>query len=536
MMKVLIADDEIKVCQLISHLIDWQAFGLEIAGIVNDGKSAFQFICEKKPDIVITDIRMPNYDGIELVKKSKEMSPDIHFIIISGYSHFEYAQNAIKYGVEDYLLKPLKKKELENTLNKIIEKHAAIENIASERERLQFMVHNAEEKARKNLVADMIMNPGGVEQAFRLETVNREYHCHFADGFFAVLKIQPFLTAGVINEEAYALLLSKLQAMVGEKLEACCEELVMSVNENAVLCIINIKDPTLTEVKRQLNKVKNDVSNLREIFEEIHVIMGFSRVTDNMKELFRCLSEADVSVLNRISEPEKSIIEYSSYRSAGVSASELVDQKYRSELLGAMEVFDAEGILNKIQTLENRLEPYACDGKLIYDCYMEVAGIFGFGMKNSNIELDFPDTSWFREKYNQYMTTKEAFSGLRKDIRLLYEKFEENRKMADYKPIRLAKQYINENYNTALTLEGVSARIGFNPAYFSSLFKKETGKNFMEYIMEVRVQNAKQQLVQTGKAVDEIAMEVGYTDIKYFSRLFKKITGLNPSEYRKLYS
>lgn len=149
MLKVLIADDEIKVCQLILHLIDWKAIGLEVAGIVNNGKSAYQFICEKSPDIVITDIRMPNYDGIELIRRSKEQFPDIYFIIISGYSQFEYAHNAIKYGVEDYLLKPLKKKELQSTLNKIIEKHNAITTIASEREELQSLVHNAEEKAKK---------------------------------------------------------------------------------------------------------------------------------------------------------------------------------------------------------------------------------------------------------------------------------------------------------------------------------------------------------------------------------------------------
>ncbi|HEY8349074.1 MAG TPA: response regulator [Clostridia bacterium] len=109
-MRVLIADDEIKVCQLITHLVDWQSLGFEIAGVVNDGKAAYQFICDNKPDIVITDIRMPNYDGIELVRRAKELYPEMHFIIISGYSHFEYAQSAIKYGVEDYLLKPLKKR------------------------------------------------------------------------------------------------------------------------------------------------------------------------------------------------------------------------------------------------------------------------------------------------------------------------------------------------------------------------------------------------------------------------------------------
>lgn len=75
----------------------------------NDGKTAYESICEKKPDIVITDIRMPVYDGLELIRRAKETNPEINFIVISGYSQFEYAQQAIKYGVKDYLLKPLKR-------------------------------------------------------------------------------------------------------------------------------------------------------------------------------------------------------------------------------------------------------------------------------------------------------------------------------------------------------------------------------------------------------------------------------------------
>lgn len=541
LMKVLIADDEIKVCQLITHLIDWQALGLEIAGVVNDGKAAHQFICESKPDIVITDIRMPNYDGIELVKRAKELYPEMHFIIISGYSHFEYAQSAIKYGVEDYLLKPLKKKELEGTLRKIIEKNFALQQMASEKEKLQSMMIHAEEKARKNLLADMIMNPGGMEQPFSIEMANREYHCRFVQGCFAIMKLQPFLSAEAVDDAAYALLLPKLEDMAVERLSTCCEEIVSSIIDNAVLFIINIKDNDLTEVKRQIGKIRNDVSNLREIFLEVRLVIGLSSVTDDMGKLPGRIEEADVAVLNRISEPGKNIFEYSDYKSADIPVGDLIDHKFRSALLGSLEILDMEGIAEKLKSLSYKLKPYSFDGKLIYECYMELVGIFqfgvkNFGMRNFDIELDFPDENWFRKKYTSYMTAQEAFAGLLENIRQLFGKFEESRKMADYKPIRLAKQYINENYNTPLTLESVSATIGFNPAYFSTLFKKETNKNFSEYIMEVRIQNAKQLLTQTSKNVDDIAMEVGYSDLKYFSRLFKKITGLNPSEYRKLYS
>ena len=536
MLNVLIADDEKKVCQLILHLIDWETFGLEVVGIVNDGQSAYDFICKHRPDIVITDIRMPNYNGIELIQKVKEQNPDIYFIIISGYSHFEYAQNAIKYGVEDYLLKPLKKKELQATLNKIIEKRSVMTTITSKNEKLESLVRTAEEKVRKNLLAEMLINPNRVELLFNREIINKEYNCHFVGGYFTILKIQPFLSEEVINESAITLLLSKIEHIVQEKLTPYCEEVVTSINENSVLCILNTKDSSLTEIKKQLNKMKNDISNLQDIFREIRVIMGFGGVVEDMKGLFQSILQADISIMNRISDPRKFIMEYNQCKSADISASNLVDMNYRSNFLGYMERFDIDGVLERIKTLKDQLEPHSVDGKLIYECYLEVVNIFLFGVKNYNSEFKFPNIDWFKKKYNTYMTIQEVFIGLQKEIYQLFNTYEQNKKNADNKPIRMAKQYINEKYNVELTLKCVSAHIGFNPAYFSSLFKKETGKNFMEYVMEVRIEHAKQYLMQTDMHLDEISMEVGYIDYKYFSKLFKKITGLNPSEYRKLYS
>ena len=109
MCRVIIADDEPKVLLLIKNLIQWEELGLELVATANDGISALEMIEELHPDIVITDIRMPGYDGIELIEKAKALDPRIDFIIISGYRHFNYAQKAIRFGVEDYLLKPLKR-------------------------------------------------------------------------------------------------------------------------------------------------------------------------------------------------------------------------------------------------------------------------------------------------------------------------------------------------------------------------------------------------------------------------------------------
>lgn len=535
MLKVLIADDEIKVCQLIYHLINWEALELEVIGIVNDGKSAYDFICGKSPDIVITDIRMPNYDGMELIQRSKVLNPNIYFIIISGYSHFEYAQKAIKFGVEDYLLKPLKKKELENTLNKIIEKNNLIRSVNSDKEKLQTLVYTAEEKAKKNLLADMLVNPKKIGDTLNPESINKNYHCHFADGYFAVMKIQPHLADELIDDSGFMLLLKKIQQITEEKLKPHCIEIITYIHDYHILCIINSSDSELTEIKKQLNRIRNDISKLKEIFKEVKVIIGLSEVVKDMSLLFDCISQADESVLNRVAEPGKSIIEYQNHSNRNITASDIIDAKYRSDFLSSMDIVDADNITELILQIMNKLLPFSFDGKLIYSCYLELVDIFLFGTKNYNIDYEFPDLLWFKRKYNTYMTLQDIFTGLQQEIRRILITFKEKRKLADIRPIRTAKQYINDNYNTGISLESVSSHIGFNPAYFSSLFKKETGKNFMEYVMELRIQHAKQYLIQTEYTIDDIAREVGYTDLKYFSKLFKKLTGLSPSEFRKLY-
>lgn len=122
MLRVVLADDENKVILLMQKLIDWNTLGYEIVGTANDGLRALELVREKQPDLLITDVRMPGCDGIELIQRAKALQPRLHFIVVSGYRKFEYAQNALKYGVEDYLLKPLKQEELTGILLRLKDK------------------------------------------------------------------------------------------------------------------------------------------------------------------------------------------------------------------------------------------------------------------------------------------------------------------------------------------------------------------------------------------------------------------------------
>ncbi len=145
MQKVMIADDEERICRLIEALVDWKALDMEVAAVAHNGLEALEFADRFRPDILITDIRMPGCSGLELIEKVKKRMPELEIIIISGYAHFEYAKSAIKFGVGEYLLKPINKAELTMTLERL---RAKIEARLREKEDIQQM----EQKSRHDVL------------------------------------------------------------------------------------------------------------------------------------------------------------------------------------------------------------------------------------------------------------------------------------------------------------------------------------------------------------------------------------------------
>ncbi|MDC7124146.1 MAG: response regulator, partial [Spirochaetales bacterium] len=188
MLKLLIVDDEKKVCQLIEYILDWKNLGISIIGTANDGETAYKKILEEEPDIVITDIRIPIYDGIEIIKKTREQGLDVSFIIISGYSQFEYAQSAIQFGVVNYLLKPIKKKELQISIEKIIKKKETKNAFEKENKVLKKHLAINEQNNRANFLKDLLtISPEKEDNYFQrkeIEDINKKYSCNFQQGYF----------------------------------------------------------------------------------------------------------------------------------------------------------------------------------------------------------------------------------------------------------------------------------------------------------------------------------------------------------------
>jgi two-component system response regulator YesN len=540
MFKVLIADDETKVCQLIKNLVSWEELGLEVVACVNDGISALSAIEELKPDLVVTDIRMPGYDGINLIKLAKETNQQIEFIIISGYKHFDYAHNAIKFGVEDYLLKPLKKTEFINALQKIVAKFENRSQHSDENELIATRRHNDQQKIRLAFMVDILFRGDGYEKKrpIYIDAVNNEYHFTFNPGVFQVIVIKNDMGFEEDNKNVDQLLTNKSIEIIQKYLKPLCYELVLYCSGTGIYCILNYDETNKQTIRKSFKSIIDEIVSMNDLFQQLSTTIGASDMSEDINSLHESLSTAKLLINERITLGTNRLIDTGSLKASGKTPMNFLNDDAAKRLSDAIEALDAGAVKKWIAVLHESIsQSDDVNGNLVIEIGNEVIDLFLFSLKKQKIEMK--DKSKFLRAYNEKIfkckSISEVFEMLSKEITQQLEEIILEKQHTDMKPIRLAKQFMQKNFNLPISLELVSHLIGFNPTYFSYYFKKETGMNFLEYLVEIRVTKSKELLIDTDKNIAEIAEAVGYMDLKHFSKLFKKYSGLTPSEYRKIY-
>lgn len=538
MYKVIIADDEPKVSELIKNLIFWQDLNLELMGIANDGISAYEMIMKFNPDIVITDIRMPGYNGIELIKKVKEFNPSIDFIIISGYQHFDYAHNAIKYGVKDYLLKPLKKIEINGTLTKMIEKYKEKEILINERVMLEKRANEEAEKLKENFISNIFNMDNEDGLCLNIDEINAKYNFSFKKGYYQGIIVKPDINYLENSQEVLTLLTQKTVKIINSNLNKFCDELIIYPSKDRVLCIINYQDSEIKKLRKSMISIIDDLHSLRDLFENIRTTIGVGRSIDNISKIDLSIKEAQGAILDRIILGSGKIIESKNVSNSYLLVENIITFDRRRRIINFVEIFDIKEIEIMISEIEKEIAlKENISGKYVKDIVDEILNIIIYALKNNanvkNLDKNLLEGFW--GKFSMCNKIRDVFELLNYYIQDIITTTINDKKSENNRPIREAQKYINENFDSPINLEEVSDIVGFNSSYFSSLFKKETGVNFLEYLTNVRIKAAKGMLSDSNKSITDISYEVGYKDFKHFSRQFRKITGLSPSKYRKLY-
>lgn len=534
-LKVAIADDEHMVCVVIKDSIDFDGIGLELVGVAQDGLHLLDIINEHNPDIVITDIMMPGMNGIEIIKEVRERSIKCKFIIISGFSQFKYAQNAIKYKVEDYLLKPIDAQELNRTLGKlkqeilserdnIAEKSVAIENSKKSKEALRkiFMY-------RVLSGFEIPEDKSKIEKEYCLRLYGRLFQC-------AVIKLD-MDDQSLQKESCSESIQSKILRIFINFLSPKCQEIIEFTDNNLLYVIVNYMPEQQRAIMDALRDSFEHAQNIINIFGGLKITAGIStaRENQNMSDLRVSIDEALRATYHRMILGTNRMIFFNrlldTHQNFTGAKRKMLLERLKKDIQ-AFNIEDYKKCMNDI------FDAASINPEEVINLSFEIEK-FCFEQVKSADGNDADDEKYQRYCLHQGIINSTSVLQLKKHMRgsvvsIMAQRLEAYRQQ-DAKPIRDAIRFIQEHYAEDIGLERVADEILLNHIYFSSVFKKETGENFLEFLNKYRIEKAKDLLRTTNKKISIISETVGFNDPKYFAKLFRKFVGLKPTEYRNIY-
>lgn len=534
--KVFLVEDEMVIRRGIKNSIDWEKEGYIFCGEASDGELAYPMIIKEKPDILITDIRMPFMDGLELCKLVKKELPNIKILILSGYDEFDYAKEAIRLGVTEYLLKPISSGKLLEALNGVSESiRREKEDKDLVRKYMEEMQENTEHEKQK-FFEQMIA--GNLSMADALET-GEKYEMNLSAGMYNLLLFR--FTLGEENRKSGELLGEAEYAI--EKLTERLEyvfEFQRGVEGWAFLLMADNEE----QMSERVKELSKDLEEIMKNYSTIAYFGGIGQPVARLRELEESFREAERALAARFTMELNRIISVEDIRMA-----QNVDTLDDIEITSFGEIEKTRTMLEKFlnngaedeidefvdvyinELPEENLKSVLMRQYIIMDAYIVM---MSFCEKFEGIEGEMQAQS---EELKNSMKTIQTLEEIKNYIRMLLKKIIgvrdtiSGRRYSDI--IEIAKDQIRKTYmSDEISLNTIAAEVGMSPSYFSSIFSKEMGKTFVEYLTEIRMDRAKELLMCSSMKTSEIGYEVGYKDPHYFSYIFKKTQNCTPKEFR----
>lgn len=524
--KVFLVEDEMVIRRGIKNSIDWEKEGYIFCGEASDGELAYPMIIKEKPDILITDIRMPFMDGLELCKLVKKELPNIKILILSGYDEFDYAKEAIRLGVTEYLLKPISSGKLLEALNGVSESiRREKEDKDLVRKYMEEMRENTEHEKQK-FFEQMIA--GNLSMADALET-GKKYEMNLSAGMYNLLLFR--FTLGEENRKSGELLGEAEYAI--EKLTERLEyvfEFQRGVEGWAFLLMADNEE----QMSERVKELSKDLEEIMKNYSTIAYFGGIGQPVARLRELEESFREAERALAARFTMELNRIISVEDIRMA-----QNVDTLDDIEITSFGEIEKTRTMLEKFlnngaedeidefvdvyinELPEENLKSVLMRQYIIMDAYIVM---MSFCEKIEGIEGEMQAQS---EELKNSMKTSQTLEEIKNYIRMLLKKIIgvrdtiSGRRYSDI--IEIAKDQIRKTYmSDEISLNTIAAEVGMSPSYFSSIFSKEMGKTFVEYLTEIRMDRAKELLMCSSMKTSEIGYEVGYKDPHYFSYYLRK--------------
>lgn len=511
--RVLIVDDEKLERVLILKAFDWEKEGFEIIGEAGNGEEALEFFKLKSPDLIITDINMPYMDGVQLAEQIKKMNAMCRVVMVTGYREFEYARQALRIGVEDFLLKPINIDEIKAVVQKIkgeLEEQMGYHN--------EYRILKADMQENKHIVMEsflqrLVENRIGEEEGLRkLNLYSLE---QIADNCIC-------MNIKVTKNKKYdtGVLLKRIQEDI--KPDIC----FIHYMDNIILYFTNMSLDIICILGEQIKQIINQEYGSK-------VEIGISNRQVRFQGISSAYHETEEAIAASVILGRNRCITYKEYEEAKPSGQEKTDIRWKDF------IFNVEsGVWNKAEEDIIRYCDYIKRQGILDKSYIRLMGMDMISKASTILSkhgksLEEVIDEDLYESIKQIESIMELEEYLKKVMHRIMEYADSIRAKKGNSLIDSALKYINENlHDSELSLRIAAKELYVNESYLSRVFKQETGESLIEYITRNRIEESIRLLNTTDMKAYEIAEFVGIKDPHYFSICFKKQVGVTIKEYK----
>jgi two-component system response regulator YesN len=517
LLKVLLVDDEPFVIEGLKIMVDWNKYGFSICGEASNGEDALEIVKSCNPHLVVTDIRMPVMDGLQLIKAVYETS-DIRskFVVLSGYDDFEYIQMAMRYNVSDYILKPLDVDELDRVMDKVCEQiKEESTQIESRNKQLDFIADTTIQRIINGEVKESIVNRAN----FILELEKDE------DLGLIMFEIDDFdKWMSDFDEIKLRLVREDIRTTIKKSMNNRFDHNIFEDDLGRFFIITSQKMEFYDNIHEYVDILKCAVEDTSNCV----VSVALSENMKGIESLENLYKQVDLAISYKFFKGKGNIIRYSDIQNLTLNYD--FNDFNIDNFLNDLKNNNYKALSKRINSLfysflKNLTAPE------IIKAYIEnlelevISSVLGMNGNIDELSRHFVRFNSGMEK-STLETLKNDFTEL---CRFLTEYMDTLAKNTPKDIITEMKEYIKLNYNKDISLKTIAKQLYVNPVYLGRLFRKNTGIQFNEYLHSVRIEEAKKLLRRTNMKIADIAKSVGYNDVDYFVSKFKHIEKILPS-------
>ena len=525
--KVILVDDEEEVREAMKRRINWEEIGFTVVASAENGEDALEKAEQYEPDVVMTDIQMPFMDGLTMLKKLKNIIPDIRSVIFSGYDEFEYAKEAIRLEAEEYILKPIDADELKEVFVRIKKR---LDEQRVNKQNVEILTKYYEQSIpmlREQILIGLLE---GRESESDIKRHQVEYNMSMEAAFYSV-GVFAIDSDNNENDLNKSLLAVSLKQIADEQFDGRMGVLTINYLDTVVV----IAKMSATSEYSNFVKIMDMICKIGAKIIKANVVAGIGRVYGNAESIQNSFREAKDATHYRMFIETNQALCIGDIEPKGDIEEYLEDKQIR-HLIREVKVGNKDSIEAEVKSIIDKLKKRSITIEQLHVFYAELLVELSKLARGHEImpgEFSMVDIS-VRDELVGFASLDAFGDRILELCEMIHEKISVERIDTTKKLAEDAKQYILDHYSeSGLSVDDICSHLGVGATYFSSVFKKDTGMSFVSYLTKVRMDEAQRLLDTTDEKSYIIAGMVGYDEPNYFSYVFKKQFGVSPSKYRQ---